>query len=228
MADTTVVTSAQVEAWLRAAAGELNAHADELTALDSAIGDADHGTNMARGFAAVVDKLDATGDDSPGIQPLLKSVGMTLISKVGGASGSLYGTLFLDMGKAAPDAAEIGVADFASVVAAGVAGVVGRGHAAVGDKTMIDALEPAVSALTDAAASGASAADAARAAAEAAAIGRDSTVPLVARKGRASYLGERSAGHLDPGAASATILVQTLADTLGDAGGSQADDGGAA
>ena len=148
MADTTVVTSAQVEAWLRAAAGELNAHADELTALDSAIGDADHGTNMARGFAAVLDKLDAAGDDVPGIQPLLKSVGMTLISKVGGASGSLYGTLFLDMGKAAPAATEVSVTDFAAIVAAGVAGVVGRGHAMVGDKTMIDALDPAVTALT--------------------------------------------------------------------------------
>lgn len=222
------ITSAELETWLRASAAELKAHADELTALDSAIGDADHGTNMARGFAAVLDKLDAAGDDVPGIQPLLKSVGMTLISKVGGASGSLYGTLFLDMGKAAPAATEVSVTDFAAIVAAGVAGVVGRGHAVVGDKTMIDALEPAVSALTDAAASGASAADAVRAAAEAAAIGRDSTVPLVARKGRASYLGERSAGHLDPGAASATILVQTLADTLGDAGGSQAGDGGAA
>lgn len=222
------ITSAELETWLRVSAAELKAHADELTALDSAIGDADHGTNMARGFAAVLEKLDAAGDDVPGIQPLLKSVGMTLISKVGGASGSLYGTLFLDMGKAAPAATEVSVTDFAAIVAAGVAGVVGRGHAVVGDKTMIDALDPAVTALTDAAASGASAADAARAAAEAAAIGRDSTVPLVARKGRASYLGERSAGHLDPGAASATILVQTLADTLGDAGGSQADDGGAA
>ena len=222
------ITSAELETWLRASAAELKAHADELTALDSAIGDADHGTNMARGFAAVLDKLDAAGDDVLGIQPLLKSVGMTLISKVGGASGSLYGTLFLDMGKAAPAATEVSVTDFAAIVAAGVAGVVGRGHAVVGDKTMIDALDPAVTALTDAAASGASAADAVRAAAEAAAIGRDSTVPLVARKGRASYLGERSAGHLDPGAASATILVQTLADTLGDAGGSQADDGGAA
>lgn len=222
------ITSAELETWLRVSAAELKAHADELTALDSAIGDADHGTNMARGFAAVLDKLDAAGDDVPGIQPLLKSVGMTLISKVGGASGSLYGTLFLDMGKAAPAATEVSVTDFAAIVAAGVAGVVGRGHAMVGDKTMIDALDPAVTALTDAAASGASAADAARAAAEAAAIGRDSTVPLVARKGRASYLGERSAGHLDPGAASATILVQTLADTLGDAGGSQAGDGGAA
>ncbi|WP_314432417.1 dihydroxyacetone kinase subunit DhaL [Microbacterium lacticum] len=222
------ITSAELETWLRVSAAELKAHADELTALDSAIGDADHGTNMARGFAAVLDKLDAAGDDVPGIQPLLKSVGMTLISKVGGASGSLYGTLFLDMGKAAPAATEVSVTDFAAIVAAGVAGVVGRGHAVVGDKTMIDALDPAVTALTDAAASGASAADAVRAAAEAAAIGRDSTVPLVARKGRASYLGERSAGHLDPGAASATILVQTLADTLGDAGGSQAGDGGAA
>ncbi|MEZ5189403.1 MAG: dihydroxyacetone kinase subunit DhaL, partial [Microbacterium sp.] len=158
------------------------------------------------------------------VQALLKSVGMTLISKVGGASGSLYGTLFLDMGKAAPASTSISGADFAAVVAAGVAGVVGRGHAVVGDKTMIDALEPAVAALTDAAASGASAAEAAQAAADAVTIGRDSTVPLVARKGRASYLGERSAGHLDPGAASSAILVQALADTLaGDAAGEGGD-----
>lgn len=222
------ITSAELETWLRASAAELKAHADELTALDSAIGDADHGTNMARGFAAVLDKLDAAGDDVPGIQPLLKSVGMTLISKVGGASGSLYGTLFIDMGKAAPAANEVSVTDFAAIVAAGVAGVVGRGHAVVGDKTMIDALDPAVTALTDAAASGASAAEATRAAAQAATLGRDSTEPLVARKGRASYLGERSAGHLDPGAASSAILLQTLADTLAGGTGDAADAGEAA
>ncbi|WP_279071828.1 dihydroxyacetone kinase subunit DhaL [Microbacterium lacticum] len=222
------ITSAELETWLRASAAELKAHADELTALDSAIGDADHGTNMARGFAAVLDKLDAAGDDVPGIQPLLKSVGMTLISKVGGASGSLYGTLFLDMGKAAPAATEVSVTDFAAIVAAGVAGVVGRGHAVVGDKTMIDALDPAVTALTDAAASGASAAEATRAAAEAATLGRDSTEPLVARKGRASYLDERSAGHIDPGAASSAILLQTLADTLAGGAGDAADAGDAA
>ena len=219
------ITSADLDAWLRRSAAELSAHADELTALDSAIGDADHGTNMARGFKAVLDKLDAApAGDAPTVQALLKSVGMTLISKVGGASGSLYGTLFLDMGKAAPASTSISGADFAAVVAAGVAGVVGRGHAVVGDKTMIDALEPAMAALTDAAASGASAAEAAQAAADAVTIGRDSTVPLVARKGRASYLGERSAGHLDPGAASSAILVQALADTLaGDAAGEGGD-----
>lgn len=219
------ITSADLDAWLRRSAAELSAHADELTALDSAIGDADHGTNMARGFKAVLDKLDAApAGDAPTVQALLKSVGMTLISKVGGASGSLYGTLFLDMGKAAPASTSISGADFAAVVAAGVAGVVGRGHAVVGDKTMIDALEPAVAALTDAAASGASAAEAAQAAADAVTIGRDSTVPLVARKGRASYLGERSAGHLDPGAASSAILVQALADTLAvDAAGEGGD-----
>ncbi|PZU45424.1 MAG: dihydroxyacetone kinase subunit L [Microbacterium sp.] len=213
------ITSAELGAWLRAAAAELKTRADELTALDSAIGDADHGTNMARGFAAVVDKLDAApAGEAPTVQALLKSVGMTLVSKVGGASGSLYGTLFLDMGKAAPAESTVALPEFATVVAAGVAGVVGRGHAVVGDKTMIDAWEPAVTALHGAAASGASPADALAAAASAAATGRDSTEPLVARKGRASYLGERSAGHLDPGAASTTILLETLAATLADAG----------
>ncbi|MBN9177398.1 MAG: dihydroxyacetone kinase subunit L [Microbacterium sp.] len=205
------VTSAELEAWLRAAAVELAAHADELTALDSAIGDADHGTNMARGFAAVIEKLDAASGGEPTVPALLKSVGMTLVSKVGGASGSLYGTLFLDMAKASPAEDALTLAQAADVVAAGVAGVVGRGHAVVGDKTMIDAWEPAVTALQDAAASGASAADAFAAAAAAAAQGRDATEPLIARKGRASYLGERSAGHIDPGAASTTILLDTLA-----------------
>lgn len=214
------VTAAQLETWLRRSADVLAAHAEELSALDSAIGDADHGTNMARGFAAVVAKLDAApADESPTLQALLKSVGMTLISKVGGASGSLYGTLFLDMGKAAPAANEVDADGFASIVAAGVAGIVGRGHAELGDKTMIDALDPAVAALQDAAASGASPAVAAAGAATAAAAGRDATEPLVARKGRASYLGERSAGHIDPGAASSALLLQTLADTLADDAG---------
>ena len=218
MAD--VVTSTQLEAWLRAAAAELKAHADELTALDSAIGDADHGTNMARGFTAVVEKLDAATGAPPTVQALLKSVGMTLVSKVGGASGSLYGTLFLDMGKAAPAAPELTSDDLAAVIAAGVAGVVGRGHAVVGDKTMIDAWDPAVTALQDAAAFGALPSCGGAADAAAAAGGRDAPEPLVARKGRASYLGERSAGHIDPGAASTTILLETLASTL--AGGGDA------
>jgi phosphoenolpyruvate---glycerone phosphotransferase subunit DhaL len=194
MAD--VITVAQLEAWLRAASAALHEKAAWLTELDSAIGDADHGTNMARGFTAVVTKLDAGVPDTA--PALLKSVGMTLISTVGGASGSLYGTLFLEAAKALPADSEVTAAQFAEALAAGVAGIVSRGHAEIGDKTMIDALTPAVAAS----------------AARAGEAGRDSTEPLVARKGRASYLGERSAGHLDPGASSSVILLETLAGVL--------------
>ncbi|KQR95774.1 MAG: dihydroxyacetone kinase subunit L [Microbacterium ginsengisoli] len=209
MAD--VITVAQLEAWLRAASAALHEKAAWLTELDSAIGDADHGTNMARGFTAVVTKLDAGVPDTA--PALLKSVGMTLISTVGGASGSLYGTLFLEAAKALPADSEVTAAQFAEALAAGVAGIVSRGHAEIGDKTMIDALTPAVAAFA-AAAAGESAADAAASAARAGEAGRDSTEPLVARKGRASYLGERSAGHLDPGASSSVILLETLAGVL--------------
>ncbi|HAN24023.1 MAG: dihydroxyacetone kinase subunit L [Microbacterium sp.] len=210
MAD--VITVAQLEAWLRAASAALHEKAAWLTELDSAIGDADHGTNMARGFTAVVTKLDAGVPDTA--PALLKSVGMTLISTVGGASGSLYGTLFLEAAKALPADSEVTAAQFADALAAGVAGIVSRGHAEIGDKTMIDALTPAVAAFAAAAAEGESAADAAASAARAGEAGRDSTEPLVARKGRASYLGERSAGHLDPGASSSVILLETLAGVL--------------
>ncbi|MCK9913374.1 MULTISPECIES: dihydroxyacetone kinase subunit DhaL [Microbacterium] len=210
MAD--VITVAQLEAWLRAASAALHEKAAWLTELDSAIGDADHGTNMARGFTAVVTKLDAGVPDTA--PALLKSVGMTLISTVGGASGSLYGTLFLEAAKALPADSEVTAAQFADALAAGVAGIVSRGHAEIGDKTMIDALTPAVAAFAAAAAAGESAADAAASAARAGEAGRDSTEPLVARKGRASYLGERSAGHLDPGASSSVILLETLAGVL--------------
>jgi phosphoenolpyruvate---glycerone phosphotransferase subunit DhaL len=199
--------------WLRAFADEVRDHADELTALDSAIGDADHGANMRRGMAAVVAKLDATPDAAPAA--LLKSAGMTLVSTVGGASGPLYGTLFLRMATAAGERDELDAAAFAAALRAGLDGVVARGKAAAGDKTMLDALIPAVDALDAALSDGAGLADALRAAAAAADAGSDATVPLVARKGRASYLGERSAGHRDPGATSTALLVGTAAATLG-------------
>src|SRR5690606_9598359 len=140
--------------------------------------------------------------------------GMAVVSKVGGASGSLYGTLFLDMAKNAPAASSLTAAELATSLSAGIAGVVGRGRAEVGDKTMIDALQPAAEALTKALESGTSASRALAEAADAAERGRDATLPLVARKGRASYLGERSADHLDPGAASAALLVRTLASAV--------------
>ena len=183
-----------------------------LTELDSAIGDADHGANMARGMAAVAEKLaagaPATADE------LFKSVGMTLVTSVGGASGPLYGTFFLRMGMSAGAVAELDPAALAAALRAGLDGIVARGKAEAGDKTMFDAMAPAVDALDAALAAGSSLAEASAAAAEAAEHGRDATEPLVARKGRASYLGERSAGHIDPGAASTALLFRTLADAL--------------
>jgi phosphoenolpyruvate---glycerone phosphotransferase subunit DhaL len=207
------VGSAELGRWLRAFADEVTDHADELTRLDSEIGDADHGSNMRRGMTAVVGKLDAAPDAAPAA--LLKTAGMTLVSTVGGASGPLYGTFFLRMGTSAGDRAEFDGAAFAAALRAGLEGVLTRGKAQVGDKTMVDALTPAVDALDAALADGASLKDALRAAATAAREGADATVPLVARKGRASYLGERSAGHRDPGATSTTLLLEAAAASLG-------------
>jgi dihydroxyacetone kinase-like protein len=207
------LTMDAIQQWLHRFASEITTQADWLTELDSAIGDADHGTNMVRGTGAVVAKLDggATGT----VQELLKGVGMTLVSTVGGASGSLYGTFFLEMGRNSPSGVQLNAAELENAVRAGVDGVIARGHAAVGDKTMIDALEPAITALSQALADGLRLHDSIAAAATAASTGRDSTEPLVARKGRASYLGDRSAGHIDPGAASAAILVAALAVSVG-------------
>jgi dihydroxyacetone kinase-like protein len=195
--------------WLRAFRDAVHAHKDELTRLDSEIGDADHGSNMARGLDAVVAGLDPV-PETPA--DLFKTVGMTLVSSVGGASGPLYGTLFLRMGPALGTEGEVDAAALGAALRAGVDGVIARGKAELGDKTMIDALSPALDAWDAAAGDGPAAAS--RAAADAAARGRDATEALVARKGRASYLGERSAGHLDPGAASATLLLEALRDSL--------------
>jgi dihydroxyacetone kinase-like protein len=202
------VTTDELVAWIRAFRDAVHQHKDELTRLDSEIGDADHGSNMARGLDAVVAKLDPPPDSAA---ELFKTVGMTLVSSVGGASGPLYGTLFLRMGPALVTD-EVDAATLGAALHAGVDGVVARGKAELGDKTMIDALSPALDAWDAAVDDGPAAA--ARAAAEAAARGRDATEPLVARKGRASYLGERSAGHVDPGSASATLLLEALRDTL--------------
>lgn len=204
--------SAALGRWLRSFADAVTDGADELTALDSAIGDADHGANMRRGMKAVVAKLDATPDAPPGT--LLKTAGMTLVSTVGGASGPLYGTFFLRMATSAGDREELDAAGLAAALRAGLEGVVARGKAATGDKTMLDALVPALDALDAALAGGAGLGEALRAAADAADAGRDATVPLVARKGRASYLGERSAGHQDPGATSTALLLAAAAATL--------------
>lgn len=181
-----------------------------LTELDSAIGDADHGINMDRGFSAVREELPRLRQGAPGA--LAKEVGMKLISTVGGASGPLYGTFFLRFGTAIGDASEVDPALLATALRAGLGGVIARGKAELDDKTMVDAMTPAVVAMEAGAATDLGAALAA--AATAAAAGRDRITPLVARKGRASYLGERSAGHQDPGATSTTILFESLRDVL--------------
>jgi phosphoenolpyruvate---glycerone phosphotransferase subunit DhaL len=206
------VPYAKVLGWVEAFSSTMAENREYLTRLDSAIGDADHGINMDRGMKAVMAKLDGfEGDD---IGALLKTVGMTLVSTVGGAGGPLYGTLFLQMGMATAGKSELGPEDWAAALNAAVKGVQMRGKAEPGDKTMVDALIPARDAFSAALAEGASFEEALRKSAQAAEEGMLATTPLVAKKGRASYLGERSAGHQDPGATSSQLLVQTAADTL--------------
>jgi dihydroxyacetone kinase-like protein len=204
------ITNDQVVAWVRAFAAQVAEQKSALTKLDAAIGDGDHGTNMDRGMRKVLEKLDgAEGDD---IGATLKAVGMALVSSVGGASGPLYGTLFMQMGAGAAGATELDLAGWTEALAKGTAGVQARGKAELEDKTMVDALIPAVEALKEHA--GDSLADALTASADAAQKGMEATIPLVARKGRASYLGERSADHQDPGATSTHLLIRAAADTL--------------
>jgi dihydroxyacetone kinase-like protein len=201
------ITLQELNDWLREFARVIAEQREELSDLDAAIGDGDHGTNMDRGMQAVVASLsgDTVGD-------AFKHVGMTLVSTVGGASGPLYGTFFLRFAAATGALPEIDSAQFATAMRAGLDGIVARGKAEPDDKTMFDALAPAVQSL-EAGASG-SFGDALRAAADAADKGRDATIEMLARKGRASYLGERSIGHQDPGATSAALLVRAAASTL--------------
>jgi phosphoenolpyruvate---glycerone phosphotransferase subunit DhaL len=187
---------------------------EELTRLDSAIGDADHGINMDRGFTAVRGKLEELPADAD-LGAVAKAVGMTLISTVGGASGPLYGTFFLRLGTSFGDQSEVDAAGLGAALRAGLEGLVQRGKAVLDDKTMIDAVNPALDAYDAATGDGLGAALAA--AAGAAAAGRDRVTPLVARKGRASYLGERSANHQDPGATSSTIMLEALRDAAASA-----------
>ncbi|GAA4886418.1 dihydroxyacetone kinase subunit DhaL [Saccharopolyspora cebuensis] len=194
---------------LRAGAESIAEHRDELVALDREIGDADHGENMDRGFRAVVSAVTSTPPETPGA--VLKSAATVLISTVGGASGPLYGTALLRAASAVGDAAELDGAGVAKALEAASGGVVARGKAVAGDKTMLDALSPAVEAAKAAADSGAAPREVLTAAAEAAAEGARGTGELVARKGRASYLGERSAGHVDPGARSTALLLAAFA-----------------
>jgi phosphoenolpyruvate---glycerone phosphotransferase subunit DhaL len=207
-------TAADVARWVRAFQAETAEHKDRLIELDAAIGDADHGANMDRGMRAVVAKLDTTPVEAE-IGGLFKTVGMTLVSTVGGAAGPLYGTLFLRMATAVAGRAELDGQAWATALEAGVGGVQDRGRAVPGDKTMVDALLPAVAAFRATVDRGGSTAEAWHRAAVAARAGVKATIPMVARKGRASYLGERSAGHQDPGATSSYLLVKCGADVLG-------------
>jgi dihydroxyacetone kinase-like protein len=205
------ITHDAIEDWMKRFAAEVAENRAYLTKLDGAIGDGDHGTNMDRGMKKALERLEATDGDDIGAS--LKAVGMALVSSVGGAAGPLYGTLFLQMGQATAGRSELDLAGFADALDAGVQGVIKRGKAEPGDKTMLDALGPALEALR--AAGDDDIAAALERAAEAAREGMEATVPMVARKGRASYLGERSAGHQDPGATSSHLLLKTAAEAVG-------------
>ena len=200
------VTTAVLDEWVRSFAALVAENKDHLTELDAAIGDADHGSNMDRGMTAAVAALDENAPATAGA--LLSKVGMTLVSTVGGASGPLFGTLFLRMGTSLGDTGAASPQELAAAFRAGLGGVVDRGKAGAGDKTMYDALAPAVDALDEAIAAGTYPARGAGRGRDAAAAGRDATTPMLARKGRASYLGERSVGHQDPGATTVALLIE--------------------
>jgi len=204
-------------AWITRVADVVEAERENLTALDSAIGDGDHGTNLARGFAAVMRTFGVSSPRTPAT--VLALTGTTLISKVGGASGPLYGTAFRRAGQALPDAEEVDLAGLAGALDAALAAVRKLGAARDGDKTMVDALVPAVDALHKARSGGASTLGALTATAAAAEAGAEATIPLQAYKGRASYLGPRSVGHKDPGAASTALILAALRDTAAEAEG---------
>ncbi len=208
-----VFSAAQARSWVSSTAAVIEEQAPYLTKLDSAIGDGDHGTNMNRGFKAAIQRLDGLeGDQDFG--SVFKAVGMALIGKVGGASGPLYGSLFLGMGKELGNAGEVDDQRLAAALRAGYDSVVARGKAQLEDKTMLDAWHPALEALDAALADGKELGPALDEAAAAAETGMKATIPMIARKGRASYLGERSRDHQDPGATSTHLILKTLADVV--------------
>lgn len=207
-----MVTNHQIIKWLYTTANIMEENKDLLTQLDATIGDGEHGISMDRGFKKVTSQLPVVADKDTGT--ILKSTGTALISSVGGASGVLYGTLFISAGAAASVKYELNTADMAAVLRAGLSGLVERSKAQVGDKTMVDALAPAVEAFNRAAQEGASMTEALRQAVAAAEQGMKDTVNMVARKGRASYLGERSIGHQDPGATSLYLILKALHDVV--------------
>jgi len=212
------MTNEQILSWLERIADVLHENAQYLTQLDSAIGDADHGINMDRGFSAVRAKFPdmATMD----IAGRLKTVGMTLVSTVGGASGPLYGTAFLRAAAATSGKQELASADLVAMLDAFLGGIVARGKAQPGEKTMVDALTPAVNSVKEALVQGKGLAEITARAAEAAEEGMKATIPMLATKGRASYLGERSIGHQDPGATSSWLILRSLAFSVSSSGSS--------
>jgi phosphoenolpyruvate---glycerone phosphotransferase subunit DhaL len=206
------VDVARISRWLRRYSEYLAENKDYLTKLDSDIGDADHGVNMNRGFQAVLGKIpEMQGSD---LGSLFKNVAMTLLSTVGGASGALYGTFFLQASNQAGNRTELTAKEFGTLLEKGLAGIVARGKAGVGEKTMVDSMKPAIEALQQSLSEGATFAQSLARAAEKAEEGVKATIPLIARKGRASYLGERSIGHPDPGATSTTLLFKAASETL--------------
>jgi len=200
--------SISVIAWIEEASAVITSEADHLTQLDAAIGDGDHGTNMTRGFEAVVQALQADTGSSPG--KLLILAGRTLVGTVGGASGPLWGSALRSGGRVLGDQPTFDGRELTEVLAAALASIKDLGTASVGDKTMVDALEPAVDELRQRLSGGASVSDSLGGAVEAAEAGMRATIPLQARKGRASYLGERSIGHQDPGATSTALIIRAL------------------
>lgn len=205
------ITTEDTVNWLRQLAQVLHENRDYLTQLDSPIGDADHGINMDRGFKAVMDKLPSVANMDIG--SILKTVGTTLVSTVGGASGPLYGTAFLRAGMATAGKNELDEADYIAMLEAALEGIKARGKAQPGEKTMLDALTPALEAAKAAQAGGLELPQMMRRASDAAEAGMKATIPMLATKGRASYLGERSIGHQDPGATSSWFILKTLTDT---------------
>lgn len=211
-----IVRANTIMSWLGEAEAQIRSRSDYLTQLDAAIGDGDHGTNMRRGFDAVGKALAGQGSSTPPGQLLIVS-GKTLVSTVGGASGPLWGSALRRAGRSLGDAEEFDAAQLAAALDAAVEAVIELGAAAAGDKTMLDALLPATDALHAGIGSGRSLEESVRDAAEAAREGAEATVPMRARKGRASYLGERSIGHQDPGATSAAIILAALSHAVSEA-----------
>ena len=206
------VTKQQIINWLQAVVETISENKDYLTELDAAIGDADHGINLARGFKKVASQLPQL--ETKDIGTILKTVSMTLIGSVGGASGPLYGTFFLRASTAVTGKEELTPTELADLLQAGVTGVVRRGKANLGDKTMLDALSPATNTFAKSLNQGNTTVEALKQAVQASETGMKQTIPLIAKKGRASYLGERSAGHQDPGATSSFLILQALLESF--------------